>query len=171
MGGPPDITPEYYQILVVRELRKAGLDVGEPRVQRRSELSEPQRGFVLELLVSLSRSGWHKRALLACYRQDDPVVQEIVAGLPARVAAAKAEVGVVVATVEFDPGALAAAHQAGIILLQVVDGRKAYDLSGWTTPGHYPAWLPAHGLQLIGRNADGTVGLRALEAGAFEAQG
>jgi len=168
MGTAPDVTPEYYQILVVRELRKIGLDVGEPRVQRRSELSEPQRGFVLELLVSLSRSGWHKRALLACHRQDDPVMQEIVAGLPSRVAAAKAEVGVVVATAEFDPGAVAAAQQAGIVLLQVVDGRKAYDLSGWGTPGHYPAWLPAHALQLVERDSGGAVHLRPLEARVFE---
>src|SRR6266571_3478378 len=66
MGSPPDITPAYYQILIVRELRKAGMDVGDPLVHRRSELPEPQQGFVLELLVSLGLGQWRKRALIAC---------------------------------------------------------------------------------------------------------
>ncbi len=173
MSELPAVTPEYFQILVVRELRKAGLDVGEPRIHRRSELPEPHRGFVLELAVSLTpgvggRGVWRKRALLACYRQDHAVGQEIVTELPSRVARAKADVGVIAATADFEVDAVAAAQQVGIVLLQVVDARKTYDLSGWGTPGHYPAWLPAHGLQLVGRNSDGTSGLRALEAGAFE---
>src|SRR5216110_3277116 len=49
----PTITPDYLQILVVRELRKAGFDIGDPRVQRRAELPEPERGFVVELVVPL----------------------------------------------------------------------------------------------------------------------
>lgn len=171
MAAPPDVTPEYYQILIVRELRKVGLEVGEPRVQRRSELSEPHRGFVLELAASLSRGTWRKRALLACYRQDYPLGQAIVTELPSRFASAKADVGVIVSTADFDVEAVAAAQQARIVLLQVVDARKAYDLSGWGTPGHYPAWLPAHALQLVERDSGGAVHLRPLEAGVLEALG
>ncbi|HEY3221002.1 MAG TPA: restriction endonuclease [Gemmatimonadales bacterium] len=169
MGAPPDVTPEYFQILVVRELRKVGLDVGEPRVQRRSELPEPQQGFVLELLAPLSRGAWRKRALIACYRQDIPVRQAIVEEFRPRVATAKADFGVIVSTADFEVEAVAAAQQAGIALLQVVDGRKAYDLSGWGSAGHYPAWLPAHALQLVERDPSGAVRLRPLEAGSFEA--
>ena len=168
MGALPPVTPEYYQILVIRELRKAGLDVGDPTVHRRSELPEPQRGFVLELLVSLSRGSWHTRALLACYRQDDLVTREIVTPLPARITAARAECGIVVTTAGFDNEAIAAAEAAGILLLAVVDSRKAYDTSGWGGEGHYPAWLPAHGVQQVGRDPDGTIRLGPLEAASLQ---
>ena len=56
MGELPKVTPEYFQILVVRELRKAGFEVGDVRLHRRSELPEPQRGFVLELTAPLTRA-------------------------------------------------------------------------------------------------------------------
>jgi len=45
MAELPDVTPDYFEILVVRELRKAGLEVTEPRVHRRTELAEPSGGF------------------------------------------------------------------------------------------------------------------------------
>ena len=69
MAELPDVTPEYFEILVVRELRKAGLEVTEPRVHRRTELPEPERGFLLELLVWLRRNAWQKRGLIACRPQ------------------------------------------------------------------------------------------------------
>src|SRR6266487_3359142 len=141
-----------------------------PLVHRRSELPEPQQGFVLELLVSLGLGQWRKRALIACYRQDGAVGQEIVTQLPSRLTAAKADVGMIVATGDFDAAAVAAAPQSGIVLLQVIDGRKAYDSSGWGAPGHYPAWLPAHALQFVESAPDGTLRSRPLEARVFQGE-
>lgn len=164
MGAAPDVTPAYYQILAVRELRKAGFDVGEPRVHRRGELPEPQRGFILELAALLGRASWRKRALIACRRQDDPVGRDVVEALTPRLPEARAEVGMILSTADFAVEAVAAALQAGIVLLQVVDGRTAYDMSGWGTPGHYPAWLPAHTVHVVDRDAGGAVRLRPLEA-------
>src|SRR5260370_32036359 len=60
MGELPKVTPEYFQILVIRELRKAGFDVGDVRIHRRSELPEPQRASVLELAAPPAHAGWHK---------------------------------------------------------------------------------------------------------------
>ncbi len=44
MAQPPDVTPDYFEILVVRELRKAGLEVTEPRVHRRTDRVPPPSG-------------------------------------------------------------------------------------------------------------------------------
>jgi hypothetical protein len=62
---------------------------------------------------------------------------------------------------------LAAAREAGVALLYVVDGRTAFDTSGWNNPGHYPAWLPAYLTQLVDRDISGAGQPRArlLEAG------
>ncbi len=62
----PELTPESFEILVVRELRKIGLDVGELRVHRRATLPEPERGYLLELKGVVSRPPWQRRALIAC---------------------------------------------------------------------------------------------------------
>ena len=38
----PELTPEHFEILVTRELRKVGLLVSEVRIHRREPLPEPE---------------------------------------------------------------------------------------------------------------------------------
>jgi len=45
----PELTPESFEILAVRELRKVGLEVSPLRVHRRATLPEPERAYLLEL--------------------------------------------------------------------------------------------------------------------------
>jgi len=165
MGELPNVTREYFQILVIRELRKAGFEVGDVRVHRRSELPEPQRGFVMELTAPLAHAAWHKRALVACRRQDDAVGRDVVDAVGARLTDARAEVGILFATADFHSEAVAAAQHAGVALLRVIDGRKAYDGSGYSAPGHYPAWLPAHTVEVVDQDAGGLIRARLLPAG------
>jgi hypothetical protein len=161
MTDRPTIDPEYFEILVVRELRKIGLEVTEPRVHRRTELPEPERGFLLELRLSLGR----QRALVACRRQDGPVGREAVETVAGRLGEAEADVGLLFASADFTTEAMAAAEERGIALLRLVDARTAYDTGGWGTPGHYPSWLPAYLVQVIDRDAAGQTRARLLEAG------
>jgi hypothetical protein len=169
MTDRPTIDPEYFEILVVRELRKIGLDVTEPRVHRRTELPEPERGFLLELRVSLGRDAppppWRKRALIACRRQDGPVGREAVETVAGRLGEAQADVGLLFAAADFTADAMAAGEERGIALLRLVDARTAYDTGGWGTPGHYPSWLPAYLVQVIDRDAAGQTRALLLEAG------
>ena len=159
------MTPEYFEILVVRELRKVGFDLGTVRIHRRSELPEPERGFVLELAVPLARPGTNWRALVACRYQTHTVEPDVILSLKARLPQAPADTGLVFATAEFGTDALAAARESGVALLRVVDSRTAYDTSGWNNPGHYPAWLPAYLAQLVDLDPAGQPRARLLEAG------
>jgi hypothetical protein len=166
--SPPAVTPDYFEILAVRELRKAGLDVADTRVHRRTELPDPEGGgFLLELRAWLSREAWSKRALIACRRQDGggAIGRAVVDDLTQRLVSAQAEVGLVFATAEFAPDALAVAEQGGVVLLRLVDARTAFDTGGWGEPGHYPSWLPAHLVQLVDRDSTGQLRYRLLEAG------
>jgi hypothetical protein len=165
MAELPDVTPEYFEILVLRELRKAGLEVTEPRVHRRTELPEPERGFLVELLVWLSRNTWQKRALIVCRRQVGAIGSDAINALAPHLVEAKAEVGLLFATAAFSPEALVAGDDRGIALLQLVDARAAFDTGGWGTPGHYPPWLPAYQVQLVDRGPGGQARARLLEAG------
>ncbi len=167
MSELPAVTPEYFQILVVRELRKVGFDLGTVRIHRRSELPEPERGFVLELAVPLALASTTWRALVACRHQAGTVARDVIDSVKARLPQVPADAGLVFATADFGTDALAAARESGVALLRVVDGRTAYDTSGWSDPGggHYPAWLPAYLAQLVDRAASGQPRARLLEAG------
>jgi hypothetical protein len=79
-----------------------------------------------------------------------------------------ADIALVFATADFATDAVVTAQEAGIPLFRVVDGRSAFDMSGWSTPGHYPAWLPAYLAQLVDRDISGQQRVRLLEAGGAE---
>ena len=161
----PDLTPEHFEILVVRELRKVGLDVSELRIHRRTTLPEPERGYLLELTGVLSGPAWRRQALVACRRQQAPIGRAAVESLRAHVTEAGAEAGVLFGTADFDADALVAAQDGALALLRVTDGRTAFDTSGWGTPGHYPAWLPAYCAQAVRRDPLGRPQYQLLATG------
>lgn len=165
MAALPEVTPEYFQILVVRELRKSGFAVGDAVIRRRAELAEPERGFVLELVVDLRIPGEARRALVVCRRQDGPVRGEVIEALRSALADARADSGMVFSTADFTADALRAGQDAHVALLRVVDGRSAFDTGSWGPSGHYPAWLPAYLTQLVDQDRAGQVRYRLLAAG------
>ncbi len=165
----PELTPEAFEILVVRELRKAGLAVSDLRIHRHTRLPEPERGYLLELTGAVHRPPWHEGVLIACLRRDAAIGATDLASLRAHLAEARVAAGLVFCTAAFDAGALVAAAEDPLVLLRVVDGRTAFDTSGWGTPGHYPAWLPTYCAQIVERDGVGEARYRLLETGQGDA--
>ncbi len=161
----PELTPEHFEILVMRELRKIGLDVSELRTHRRTTLPEPDRGYLLELKGVVRGAGWQRRVLIACRRQQRPIVAAEVEVLKDHLKEADAEGGLLFAATDVDPDALTTADDAAVALLRVTDGRTAFDTSGWGTQGHYPAWLPAYCAQSVMRDPLGQLRYQLLESG------
>ena len=161
----PELTPQHFEILVVRELRKAGLDVAELRVHRRVTLPEPERGYLLELSGVLGGATGQHRTLIACRRQLAPIGRAAVESLRDHVTEARAAAGLLFGAAEFEPEAVTAALDADLPLLRVTDGRSAFDTSGWGSPGHYPAWLPVYCAQLVTRDPLGQPQYQLLEPG------
>jgi len=161
----PELTPEHFEILVVRELRKVGLDVAELRIHRRATLPEPERGYLLELKGVLTGTAGPRQALIACLRQQAPIGRAAVESLRDHVKQAGAEAGLLFGAADFDQDAVAAGLDGDLALLRVTDGRSAFDTSGWGPPGHYPAWLPAYCAQLVKRDPLGEARYHLLEPG------
>ena len=161
----PELTPEHFEILVVRELRKVGLEVSELRKHRRTTFPEPERGYLLELEGVISRAAWRQRALIGCRRQDLPIGRAAVDLFKDHLTEARVDAGILFATGEFEPEALQAARDRAVALVRVTDGRTAFDTSGWGTPGHYPMWLPAYCAQAVGRDIAGQPRYQLLEQG------
>ena len=161
----PELTPEHFEILVMRELRKIGLDVSELRTHRRSMLPEPERGYLLELKGVLRRPDWQRRTLIACRRQQRSIGSVDVELLKEHLKEADVDAGLLFGAADFDPDALTTAEDTALALLRVTDGRTAFDTSGWGTPGHYPAWLPAYCAQYVTRDPLGQPRYELLESG------
>lgn len=161
----PELTPHHLEILAVRELRKAGFQVDDVRVHRRTELAEPERGFLLELTAALGRGAWRRRGIIGCRRQQQPLARDAVDLLAGRLEEARAEAAILFGAPDYAPDAVDAARECHVALLRVVDARTAYDASGWGAPGQYPPWLPAFLAQAVDRDAAGQVRYRLLDAG------
>ena len=161
----PDLTPEHFEILVMRELRKVGLEISELRIHRRTMLPEPDEGYLLEVKGVVRGAGWERRVLIACRRQQRPIVAAEVELLKDHVKEADAEGGLLFGAADFDPDALTTAEDTALALLRVTDGRTAFDTSGWGTPGHYPAWLPAYCAQAVTRDPLGQPRYELLQSG------
>ncbi|HYK82733.1 MAG TPA: hypothetical protein VEU55_06270 [Gemmatimonadales bacterium] len=164
----PELTPEAFEILVVRELRKVGLEVSALRIHRRTTLPEPERGYLLELKGVLSRVDWQTPVLIACRRQAAPIAAADIASVRAHLEEVGVPVGILFSTAPVTPEALSAATDGSVVLLRVADGRTAFDTSGWGTPGHYPAWLPAYCAQAVDRDVLGEPRYQLLESGHGE---
>src|SRR5256885_11371436 len=132
----PDLTPEHFEILVVRELRKVGLDVSELRIHRRTTLPEPERGYLLELTGVLSGPAWRRQALVACRRQQAPIGRAAVESLRAHVTEAGAEARGVFGTAHLDAHAPGAGPDGALAPLPGTHRRTARDTSRWGAPRH-----------------------------------
>ena len=165
----PELTPDHFEILVVRELRKIGLEVPELRIHRRATLPEPERGYLLELKGVLTAASGPRQALIACRRQQAAIGRAAVESLRDHVNEAGAGAGLLFGAADFDPDALAAALDSNLAIFRVTDGRTAFDTSGWGPPGHYPAWLPAYCAQLVTRDPIGQPRYQLLEPGQGDA--
>src|SRR2546427_11658509 len=161
----PDLTPEHFEILVMRELRKVGLEISELRIHRRTMLPEPDEGYLLEVKGVARGAGWERRVLIACRRQQRPIVAAEVELLKDHLKEADAEGGLLFGAADFQPDALPTAEHTALALLRLTPGRTAFDTSGWGTPGHYPAWLPAYCAQSVTRDPLGQPRYQLLESG------
>src|SRR5438034_5216810 len=122
----PDLTPEHFEILVMRELRKVGLEISELRIHRRTMLPEPDEGYLLEVKGVVRGAGWERRVLIACRRQQRPIVAAEVELLKDHVKEADAEGGLLFGAADFEPDALTTAEDTALALLRVTDGRTAF---------------------------------------------
>src|SRR5437667_11945390 len=161
----PELTPEYFEIRWVGRLRKVGLEVSPLSLHRRPTQVHAEPGYLLELKGVVSRADWQRRALIGCRQQDALIGRAEIESFREHLTEARVEAGILFATAPFALEALHAAHDCALALLRVTDGRTAFDTSGWGTPGHYPAWLPAYCAQLVGRDIAGQPQYRLLEAG------
>jgi hypothetical protein len=162
MADSAALTPDGLEILLARDLRKAGLDVGRVRRERLQRADDDSGDYRVELTVEL-RGPRPARLVAEGNRSTQPLDAAAVDRVAARITE-REPAGLLLATSGFEPGALSAAADTWpVALLRVSDARAAYDSSGWGPPGQYPIWLPEHLLELANRGPTGAPAYRMLD--------
>jgi hypothetical protein len=146
------LTQGDVEILVARELRRAGLALSGLHVRRRTPLAEPEGRWTM-LLEGRLRVGEREGGLLVeCHDRSAPLGADGVRAFVEDARAARAERAMMVATSGFAAAAARAARELGIVLLAIADGVTAWQSSPWGS-GRPPAWFPEFVAQLVTEEA------------------
>jgi hypothetical protein len=140
------ITAEAFEILVVRELRRAGV---EPLHMRRQLLQTSQSEYVFELTGKLQSYGHRWSVLIECSHRARAVTAEDVSALRHRADAAGLASAFMCTSGVFEPGAVARGNELRIPLLRVTGAQQALLRAGVIQGGQLPAWVPEFTVELV----------------------
>ena len=147
MSNPQSITPEAFEILVGRELRRIGI---EPVQLRRVNVGHDPKhgGYGFDLQGRLEAYGQRWSALIECQNRNGKVQAADVNSLRARADEARVASALLFTTGEVDADAPAVARAHAIPILRVVDAQTALVATGVIQPGQLPAWLPEYTIEI-----------------------
>lgn len=170
MGDPRRVRPDELEILVARELRKAGVELSAPRLLARRSLSKDGSEYVAELGAVVAHNGAGRDALIECRNEPHPVAAAAVAALQAKLLArAHADreppLGIMFTTSSYERDAVRDAKAAGIALLTIADGRVAFLRSQWAMGTQPPAWVPEYMAEVVDLDPAGSVRQQPLVGG------
>jgi hypothetical protein len=171
VGDPRHVRPDEVEILVARELRKAGLALSELRVLQRAARAPNDAAQYVMRLTGTGNPGRGETEVVIDFRNEAaPVSAELVRALlaipgdrtdagapvrlmPAREASEKVEgpplLRVMFSTSGYDADAVREAHALGVVLLAVADGPAAFRQSQWSMGAQTPAWIPEYMTELV----------------------
>ena len=177
MGNPRRIRPDEVEIVVARELRKAGVPLARVRVLARRALAPGDESEYAIDLAGTTSAEPARRDVLVEFRneaRDVDVATMNALGTrtpPAQPAdgprrlqpvepvspAAEEPLRVMVSTTGFDAEAVRAAKSLGVMLLRVADGGEAFLRSQWAMGDQPPAWVPEYMAELVDLGPAGEV--------------
>ena len=186
MGDPRRVRPHEVEILVARELRKAGLEVTSLR--RGAGTLPDGDEYSLELYGTIVREGTPAGLVVQFRNHAAPVTRDDITALasmsgetraadaPKRLIAegpaetnADPALRVMVATSGDAVVAAREASASGIRLLAIADGPAAFRRSQWSMGQQTPAWVPEYMAEEVDLGPDGAVRHRLLVSGQVTA--
>ena len=142
MGNPGSISPDAFEILVTRELRRSGIEpVSLRRSQARPSSTDANR-YTFDLVGRLQAYGHHWSALIECRNLREIVTITDIDALRQRADLAGASSALLFVTSDVGAAAVTRARAKAIPLLHIVDAQTALIAAGVIQAGQLPAWLP-----------------------------
>ncbi len=159
MSDPRTLTPDACEILVVRELRRAGI---APVALRRSAVSTSDDGWRFDLTGRLEAYGRTWSTLIECRNTGVALRAADVANLRGRAERVRAASALLFTTAPIEATAVERAEGLRVALLRIVDAHPALLAAGLVQPGPLPAWVPELTVELVAMES-GSIRTRLLE--------
>ncbi|HEX6052082.1 MAG TPA: hypothetical protein VFZ21_22590 [Gemmatimonadaceae bacterium] len=193
MGDPRDVRPDEVEIVVGRELRKAGVAISRLWTAARHRVpGGDERAYVVELEGVVVGTDGPQPILVEFRNQPSEVGIDAVRRLASRTALGppgdgpkrlqpvpdpasppapsdgtmRAPPRAMFATSAFDAGAVAEALSLGVRLLRVADGPAAFRRSPWAMGAQPPAWVPEYMAETVDLGPAGDVRYQPLMGAA-----
>lgn len=192
MGDPRRLRPDEVEILVARELRKAGVMLSQlPVLARRAASSSGADDYSIELAAVLGDGDVRREAVIECRNEGIPTTTSAVQTLAARrsarakvdeprrlysplpatpaietdTAPAAPRLAIMFSTSGYEPDAVRHAASLGVALFAIADGIAAFRRSQWAVGTQPPAWVPEYMAELVDLDSAGAVRHRMLVPG------
>jgi len=190
MGDPRRVRPDELEILVARELRKAGVTLSKLAILTRNTLSSKDAGeYSVGFGAVIGDGDALREVLIECRNETAPTSATAVQALasrrrarpagdgPARLLGppsatptgeaphAEPRLAIMFSTSGYEPEAVREARSLGIVLLAIADGPAAFRRSQWAVGAHPPAWVPEYMAELVDLDPAGAVRHQMLVSG------
>jgi hypothetical protein len=189
MGDPRRVRPDELEILVARELRKAGVTLTRLAKIRNAASSKAAGEYSIEFGAVIGDGDAGREALIECRNESAPVGATAVQALNARRSARPADDGparllvppaspsaveaphaeprlaIMFSMSGYELEAVREARSSGVVLLSIADGPAAFRRSQWAVGAQPPAWVPEYMAELVDLDPRGAVRYRMLVSG------
>lgn len=133
------VSPEQFEEMVVRYLRRRKGYLHEFEVQRRARISGPDGEFEIDAVASFAALGAQFVVIIECKHHRNPIKRELVQVLRDKVRSVSAQKGMLFSTSGFQRGAVEYAEKQGLALIHftgvgVVFETRGDDISDLTIP-------------------------------------
>lgn len=120
------VTPDEFERMVVQFLRKLGHSLESFAVTHHEALSSPDGTFQLDATARFRALGADFTVVIECKHHRNPIKRELVQVLADKVAALRAQKGMLFTTAPFQRGAIAYAQSRNIALVSFSHGGPVY---------------------------------------------
>jgi hypothetical protein len=189
MGDPRRVRPDELEILVARELRKAGVTISRLAVVARNALRPTDAGeYSVEFAAVTGDGDALRETLIECRNETAPIGVTAVRALDARRSARRendgparlldapsvtsaahprhaARLAIMFSMSGYEREAVREALALGIHLLAITDGPAAFRRSQWAVGAQPPAWVPEYMAELVDLDPAGAVRYQLLVSG------
>jgi len=135
------LSPEEFELAVKSWFDATGRKLTEYKSSHREKVQGSDGIYEIDIKVAFQEFGAEFVVLIECKHHNNPIKREVVQVLHDKMISTGAHKGVLVATADFQRGAIEYAAAHGIALIRIANGQSSYRTKSLLQNGEPPPWL------------------------------